>query len=59
MLTGIYRAFNWVNGMMGNVKNSLRGTCNTPGAKHLLRHLASGLIIVLISRACWLNWSMR
>ena len=33
-------AFNWVNTMIGNVKNSLRGCCHTLGAKHLPRHLA-------------------
>ncbi|MDX7824183.1 IS1595 family transposase, partial [Aeromonas caviae] len=33
-------AFNWVNTMIGNVKNSLRGSCHTLGAKHLPRHLA-------------------
>lgn len=33
-------AFNWVNTMLGNVKNSLRGSCHTFGAKHLPRYLA-------------------
>ena len=33
-------AFNWVNPMTGNVKNSLRGSCHTRGAKHLPRHFA-------------------
>ncbi|WP_369010073.1 transposase, partial [Aeromonas caviae] len=33
-------AFNWVNTMIGNVKNSLRGSCHKLGAKHLPRHLA-------------------
>lgn len=33
-------AFKWVNTVIGNVKNSLRGSCHTIGAKHLPRHLA-------------------
>ncbi len=33
-------AFNWVNTMIGHVKNSLRGRCHTLGARHLPRHLA-------------------
>ncbi len=33
-------AFKWVNIMIGNVKNSLRGSCHSIGAKHLPRHLA-------------------
>jgi transposase-like protein len=33
-------AFKWVNTMIGNVKNSLRGSCHAIGAKHLPRHLA-------------------
>ena len=55
-------AFNWVNTMIGNVKNSLRGSCHKLGAKHyqgILLNTASGLIIVLTSRACWLNWGMQ
>ena len=32
--------FKWVNTMIGNVKNSLRGSCHSIGAKHLPRHLA-------------------
>ncbi len=35
-----HKAFNWVNTMIGNVKNSLRGSCHAIGAKHLPRHLA-------------------
>ncbi len=35
-----HKAFNWVNTMIGNVKNSLRGSCHKLGAKHLPRHLA-------------------
>lgn len=33
-------AFNWVNTMIGNVKNSLRGSCHALGTKHIPRHLA-------------------
>lgn len=33
-------AFNWVNTMIGNVKNSLRGSCHSIASKHLPRHLA-------------------
>lgn len=33
-------AFKWVNVMIGNVKNALRGSCHAIGAKHLPRHLA-------------------
>lgn len=33
-------AFNWVNTMIGNVKNSLRGSCHAIASKHLPRHLA-------------------
>ena len=32
-------AFKWVNVMIGNVKNSLKGSCHHIGAKHLPRHL--------------------
>jgi len=49
-------AFNWVSTMIGNVKNSLRGSYHKLGAKHLpdiLQNTASGLIIVLTSIACW------
>lgn len=35
-----HKAFNGVNTMIGNVKNSLWGSCHTLGAKHLPRHLA-------------------
>ncbi len=35
-----HKAFNWVNTMIGNVKNSLHGSCHAIGAKHLPRHLA-------------------
>jgi hypothetical protein len=35
-----HKAFNWVNTMIGNVKNSLRGSCHSIGSKHLPRHLA-------------------
>ena len=30
--------FNWVNTMIGNVKNSLWGSCHTLGEKHLSRY---------------------
>jgi hypothetical protein len=33
-------AFKWVNVMIGNVKNSLRGSCHTVGKNHLPRYLA-------------------
>lgn len=33
-------AFKWVNTMIGNVKNSLRGSCHAIDSKHLPRHLA-------------------
>ncbi len=33
-------AFSWVNTMIGNVKNSLRGSCHMLGVKHIPRHLA-------------------
>ena len=33
-------AFKWVNIMLGNVKNSLRGSCHSVNPKHLPRHLA-------------------
>ena len=33
-------AFKWVNVMIGNVKNSLRGSCHAVKANHLPRHLA-------------------
>lgn len=55
-------AFNWVNTMIGNVKNSLPGSCHTLGEKHIPRHwrnIAFGVITVLTSRVCWLNWGMR
>ena len=35
-----HSAFNWVNTMIGNVKNSLRGSCHSVSSKHLPRHLA-------------------
>ena len=39
------------------------GSCHTLGAgsiyQGILRNTASGLIIVLTSRACWLNWGMQ
>ena len=35
-----HKAFNWVNIMIGNVKNSLRGSCHAIGVKHLPRYLA-------------------
>ncbi len=34
-------AFNWVSTMIGNVKNSLRGSCHKLGAKHLPREGAN------------------
>ena len=34
------KAFNWVNTMIGNVKNSLRGSCHAINPKHLPRYLA-------------------
>ncbi len=55
-------AFNWVNTMIGNMKNSLRGSCHTLGAKHLLRYLAECCFRFnhrLTSRACWLNWGTQ
>ena len=51
-------AFNWQNTMIGNVENSLRAVAIRSERSILPRHLgntASGLIIVLTSRACWLN----
>lgn len=33
-------AYIWVNTMIGNVKNSLRGSCHAIAPKHLPRHLA-------------------
>ncbi|MFT4787495.1 MAG: hypothetical protein ACJAUL_000454 [Paraglaciecola sp.] len=32
-------AFKWVNTVIGNLKNSLRGSCHSIGVKHLPRHL--------------------
>ena len=43
-------------------ENSLRGSCHTPERsiyQGILRNTASGLIIVLTSIACWLNWGMQ
>lgn len=34
------RVFKWVNTMIGNVKNDLRGTYHTVSRKHLPRYLA-------------------
>ena len=33
-------AYQWVNAMIGNVKNSLRSSCHAIASKHLPRHLA-------------------
>ena len=33
-------AFKWVNIMIGNVKNSLSGSCHAIGKRHLPRYLA-------------------
>ena len=35
-----HKAFKWVNIMIGNVKNALRGSCHSVSRKHLPRYLA-------------------
>ena len=35
-----HKAFKWVNVMIGNVKNALRGSCHTVSVSHLPRYLA-------------------
>ena len=34
------KCFKWVNTMLGNLKNSLRGTCHSIHKKHTPRYLA-------------------
>ncbi|GKR04411.1 MULTISPECIES: IS1595 family transposase [Aeromonas] len=35
-----HAAFRWVNTMLGNIKNSLHGSCHKLGQRHIPRHLA-------------------
>ncbi len=35
-----HAAFRWVNTVLGNIKNSLHGSCHTLGKRHIPRHLA-------------------